>query len=207
MKKKSNIKINYIAVVIGASGVGKTTTIMKHIGEMRTFQKKHCIHKKIKVITTDTVTVGAIERLSKWAEILKFDFEKAETSNQLQKAIGKSKNYDIIFVDTAPCNPNNEEDILKLSELLGDHSIAAHLLIPAATSECDTKNMSEKFKSVWFKDVIITKCDETKNFCTIRNIIAVLGEEVNFFTNSVNVADGIHRLNDYSMFVNAHIVK
>ena len=88
-----------IKVLVGPTGVGKTTTIAK-LASMYTLYKK----KKVGLITLDTYRIGAVEQLKTYAEILNIPFEVVISSNDVESALNNMDSCDVIFVDTTGRN-------------------------------------------------------------------------------------------------------
>ena len=68
--KSSNDDLNGNVVLVGPTGVGKTTTIAKLAGNLSLVKKK-----KVGLITVDTYRIGAVEQLKTYAEIMNIPFE------------------------------------------------------------------------------------------------------------------------------------
>ena len=169
-----------IIVLIGPTGVGKTTTVAKLASAIAVDAKrnkdKYKWEPRIRMITTDTMRIAAQEQLSRWAEIIKVRVDKAENSEDLEKLFASyAPNSDYIFVDSSGYSPNDFDHILRMRQILDVKNFNEHiyLTVVAGVSASDLDNIIRNYETFDFKSVIVTKCDETKRF---GRIISVLSE-------------------------------
>lgn len=65
--------------------------------------------KKVAFITADTYRIAATEQLQVYANILDAPMSIVYSKEELNEAIGKYAEYDLVFVDTAGFSHKNEE--------------------------------------------------------------------------------------------------
>ena len=182
----------HVIILVGPTGVGKTTTIAKLAGKMIKAAKKdeNLPYPRIRFITTDITRVGAEEQLRHFGEWLEIKVDKASTDNDIKNLLNTYKdNFDVIFIDTAGYSPNDSENIGKMRkrlELKGVHP-DIYLAFAASTKSRDMKEIIQNYEPFNFSSIIITKWDETN---AIGNVISVLAEKnkvVSYITDGQQV--------------------
>lgn len=183
-----------VIILVGPTGVGKTTTIAKMSASIAVDFKKNRENYKfaprIRMITTDTMRVAAAEQLRRWAEIINVDVDKAESSDEIKTLYERyASNSDYIFVDTSGYSPNDYENIAKMHTILDVKNIheSVYLVVTAGVSVEDFENIIRNFESFNFKSVIITKCDETKTFGRVISVLTERKKAVSWITNGQEV--------------------
>ena len=92
-----------IIFFIGPTGVGKTTTIAKIASKYKVEQDR-----KVAFLTADTYRIAATEQLHIYANILDAPMSIVYSAQELNQAIAKVSDNDLIFVDTAGFSHRNE---------------------------------------------------------------------------------------------------
>lgn len=169
---------------IGATGVGKTTTIAK-------LTAKYVLdeHKKVVLFTSDTYRIAAIEQLKTYAEILGVEIEVIYDEADIPRLIEKWSHMDHIFIDTAGRSHKNMEQVKELKELM--HQVVVKrifLTINASTAAKDVRKIISTYDEV--KEVthlIITKLDETDEVGNVLNIVEQAKVPVAYVTHGQNV--------------------
>ena len=176
-----------VIMVIGPTGVGKTTTIVKLAADFAVNQKK-----KVGLINTDTYRIGAQEQLQTYADILGIPLHVVYQTDELQKAMESMSDRDVIFVDTAGKRPGDEqhrEDILNIIRVLKPEDIL--LCLAATTGFASIKEMVDTYGFVDEYRLLITKLDETKYRGTLLNISWYTQKPLAYATTGQNVPDDI----------------
>lgn len=192
---KSNISIcdieeSGIIVLVGPTGVGKTTTIAKLAGKISLVDKK-----KVGLITVDTYRIGAVEQLRTYADIMGIPFSVVITLKEMDEAVKGMKDCDVVLVDTTGRSSKNEMQISELRafvEKTGTQNIS--LVVSATTKDKDIEAIANGYRKLNYKNVIITKLDETSTYGSIINIINYADKPASYFTTGQNVPDDIKKL-------------
>lgn len=179
-----------IIFFIGPTGVGKTTTIAKIASKY-----KVDMGKKVAFLTADTYRIAATEQLRVYANILDAPMNVIYTAEEMNAAIERLLDYDLIFVDTAGFSHKNEvqgEDMQKLiSGLDAAYEKEVYLVVSATTKYRDLLEIADAFKSIADYKLIFTKLDETSTYGNILNIKLYSGAGLSYTTNGQNVPDDI----------------
>lgn len=180
-----------IAVIMGSTGVGKTTTIAK-LSSLFLLNEKY----KVGLITADTYRIAAVEQLKTYADILGIDTEVIYSADEIDEILDRLSNNDIIFVDTAGRSHKNKEQFEELSLLLSKLSNAdKYLVLSLVTKLVDLRSMLELYSDITDFNVIFTKLDETLAKGNILNICYLTKKPVSYITNGQNVPDDIKVVN------------
>ena len=176
-------------IFIGSTGVGKTTTLAK-IASKEAIEKK----KKIGFLTLDTYRISAVEQLKTYAEILSSPIEVAYEITDLNLAIQRLSNRDLVFIDTAGRSHNNSEqveDLKKVLDSIEDKKI--YLVLSANMSIEDMYDIIDIYSFVKDYDIIITKMDETKRQGNLLNIMKKTQKSIAYTAFGQNVPDDIEK--------------
>jgi len=176
-----------IWVLIGPTGVGKTTTLAKLAAQFRLKAQK-----KITLISIDTYRIGAIEQLKTYADILKLPLEVAFRPEDLKKIIERNMHQDLLLIDTVGRGPNDSRHLEELREFLVVHpQMETHLLLSATTKDRDLARVIQRFSCVPIKSYVFTKMDETDEYTPLLNQLLRNRKPLSYLTNGQNVPEDI----------------
>lgn len=184
------IKLNSvgkITVLVGPTGVGKTTTIAKLAGKLALIDKK-----KVGLITIDTYRIGAVEQLKTYADIMNIPFKVVFSIKDMEKAITDLQYCDVILVDTTGRSSKNMMQISELRafiEKIKEKSV--HLVISASTKNKDIETIIKGYNVLEYENIIITKLDETSTYGSILTILDEAKKPISFITTGQDVPDDI----------------
>lgn len=184
-----------IIFFVGPTGVGKTTTIAKIASKYKVEQDK-----RVAFITADTYRIAATEQLRVYANILDAPLSVVYGSEDLNGAVARMEDYDLIFVDTAGFSHKNEVQRSDMKKLIDGTDPAfskeVYLVLSATTKYKDLQDIIDIYKEIApdFK-LIFTKLDETGAYGNLLNVKLYSGADLSYVTNGQNVPDDIEVFN------------
>ncbi len=175
---------------IGATGVGKTTTLAKIAANLVLENTD-----EIGLITSDTYRIAAVEQLKIYSNILQLPLEIVYNKNDTLKSIEKFQEKKVILIDTAGRNHNDLKQIKQLDEVLDiDVKKEIFLVVSANTDYEVLKDLIDKYSYLDEFKLIVTKIDEVQNYGVLLNIKYLTDREISYYTTGQNVPDDIKKL-------------
>lgn len=175
---------------VGPTGVGKTTTIAKIASKYKVEYDK-----KVAFITADTYRIAATEQLQVYANILDAPMSIVYTQDEMNDAIAKFAEHDLVFVDTAGFSHKNEKQRNDMKALLGgvneEYNKEVYLVLSATTKYADLLDIVDSYREIADYKLIFTKLDETTTYGNLLNIKLYSGADLSYTTNGQNVPDDI----------------
>ncbi len=173
-------------MLIGPTGVGKTTTIAK---------LSACAvrdGKSAAIVSLDTYRIGAIEQMRIYARIMGIPMDIAATVNELRQSLAKYSSKDIIFIDTTGRNPSEESYINEIKHICDTgFSIEVHLLM-SVNSDYDFMAASHKhYSKIPIDSIAFTKTDEAVRFGSLYNLSLLYNKPIAYITTGQKVPGDI----------------
>jgi flagellar biosynthesis protein FlhF len=176
-----------VAMFIGPTGVGKTTTIAKIASYFSLME-----HRRVAIVTADTYRLGATDQVRRYGAILGVPVRVVETPEDMEDTLLQLEGCDLVLVDTAGRSPQNKEQILQMKRLVESaRPDEIHLVISMTTKYVDVMSIIARFGIVPVHRVILTKFDETKAFGLILNISMKFSMDIAYTTNGQQVPDDL----------------
>ncbi len=173
----------FTLALIGPTGVGKTTTLAKLAA---TFKLKHRL--KVELITIDTYRIAAVDQLKTYANIIDLPLHVVLTPLELQQALGRCRDADVVLIDTAG---RSQRDRQKLGELQAFVEAAdpheVHLVLAGTGSQKVLLEAVEHFAPIRTDRVIFTKLDETVSFGVLLNVARRVNKRLSYVTTGQDV--------------------
>lgn len=174
-------------VLVGPTGVGKTTTIAKLAGRLALFEDK-----KVGLITIDTYRIGAVEQLKTYAEIMNIPFKVVITIKEMEEAIKEMEHLDVVLIDTTGRSSKNSMQISELRAYIQkaepNHTL---MVISSTTKNADITTILNGYKKLYYDKIVITKLDETTTYGAIYTIMRESKKPLAYITTGQNVPDDI----------------
>lgn len=170
-----------ILMLVGPTGVGKTTTLAK-------LATKFAIKEgyKVGVITLDSYKAGAFEQVQVYTRIMKIPIEKVEDPNDFGAALNILKHCDYILIDTAGCSQHDEEKLSKIKQFLDAEShtsIDVTLCIASNAKLKDLREIYKNFGRLKIDSIIATKMDETSSFGNLFSLAYETKKPFTYFSS------------------------
>ncbi len=173
--------------LVGATGVGKTTTIAKLAADAITQGGA-----RVALVTIDTYRIAAAEQLKVYGEIMGLPVEVVLSPEQLQEAFRRHRDKDLILIDTAGRSPRDQIQIDELNQFLGKGSKVENCLVLAApTEERLQRKTLEAFSPLPLSRLIFTKLDETDRCGTLINVPIQSNLPLAYLTNGQQVPEDL----------------
>ena len=177
-----------IIMLVGPTGVGKTTTIAKLAGLARQQDE----HQRTVLITLDTYRVAAVEQLRVFAKILKIPVEVAVSHQDFLECLGRHQEADLILIDTAGRSPKDRaghEELLAMTR--GSFKIESHLVLAAPVTETVQMETIRRYQSLPIQKIIMTKLDETSQYGSMYNVLSQSGIPVSYLSAGQRVPEDL----------------
>ena len=191
MTKAEDLSQKKIMMLIGSTGVGKTTTIAKLAARYALLLGRPL---KVALVNLDTFRVGAYEQLEHYASQMQITHVKVERVEAFPKVLDTLQGYDVILVDTAGISPYDTGKLIKTIEFLkntGEHKIETSLVISATAKRDDIMDIYEHFSFLEIESVILTKFDETKKVGELFSFLIEKQMPVSYISNGQHVPDDL----------------
>lgn len=183
-----------IRAYVGATGVGKTTTLAKLAARYSLMKKKN-----VGLITIDTFRIAAIEQLKTYARIMGIRMEVASTRESFQRSLQLLSDKDIILIDTPGRSCVDDGYLSLMDSMLQSRNIETNLLISPTASEDNLLDTVTKYSSFNYDNLIVTKIDESRRFGILYDVINKARKPVSYLTCGQNVPQDIEEVTPHKM--------
>jgi flagellar biosynthesis protein FlhF len=176
-----------VITLVGPTGVGKTTTIMKLATMNRILA-----HKRVALISADTYRIGALDQLRTFAAIAQIPLEVVYEPADVAPALAQLRNFDMIFLDTVGRSQRNDEELTMLGALLeAAEPCEIHLTLTPSTNDATLYEMAQRFRHLNPDRLLFTKLDEATTYGSILNVVQRTGLPVSYLTNGQTIPDDL----------------
>ena len=191
-----NSKKQKIIMLVGPTGVGKTTSITK----LSTYLKQ-VKRKDVGLITLDTYREGAIAQLTDLCDYTNIDVEVANNKVEFEKCLSKFALKDFIFIDTAGRSQYDLSEIRKLYTTTNSSNIdEVYLVLSSSTKYRDMLEIYNSYKDLNVNRIILSKIDETREYGNLLSFVdKVNNVPLSYLTTGQEVPNDIEKVRESKM--------
>lgn len=197
-----------VVLVIGVNGVGKTTTVGKLAGQLKSRGRK------VLIAAADTFRAAAGEQLSEWADRAGVDMiggnEGSDPASVIYDAVNaaRARNVDVLLCDTAGRLHNKKnlmEELKKINRIIDREFPDAHrenlVVLDGTTGQNALQQAKEFGEAADLTGIILTKMDGTAK----GGIAVAIQSELQIPVKYIGVGEQIEDLQkfDADQFVDA----
>ena len=176
-----------VAMFVGPSGAGKTTTIVKLAAHYRLEE-----NRSVALITLDTCRMAAIEHLRMYANVLGVPFETAQTTADVVEGIRRHRKANLILIDTPGFGPHEAARLMNLGQLKDQYgSIETHLVLSAATRMQDLRRTVVRHDACAPSRLLFTKLDETEEYGNLFELAHQTALPLSYWSNGQRVPEDL----------------
>lgn len=177
-----------IVALVGPTGVGKTTSIAK-------IAARYILRNgssDVGLISTDSYRVAAREQLQVYGKILNVPVLSANSAEELQHAIYKLQDRNLILIDTAGVGHRDKELIQKLALInKTKHKVKTQIVISANSQSSCLAEAIKMFQFANLQGALLTKVDEASSLGPAISNIIKYDLPVAFISNGQRVPEDL----------------
>lgn len=182
-----------VYTLIGASGVGKTTTLVKLAN---CFKKIHS-KEEIGVITLDSEETTIKNSIGYYSNILQLPFELVSSIDEFNDVMTRMAKKKVILIDTFGVNPFNNNQVEEMNQYLKQimrPSINA-LVVACNQQDLQIKETLRRCAKLNLHEVVLTKHDELPMIANTLSTVMDTKLPIRFVVDSKEIRQGIHEFN------------
>lgn len=189
--KTEDLSTPKVMMLVGPTGVGKTTTIAKLAARYAYLLDRPY---KVALLNLDSYKVGAIEQLEHYADIMQIEHLSVSSVEGFKEKLEALAEYDVVLIDTAGMSPYDTQKFIRTVEFVNTESerkIEVDLVLSATVKYEDMEDIYKNFSFLNLDSVIISKFDETKHFGTLLNFMLLYKLPMSYFSVGQEVPDDL----------------
>ncbi|WP_151900779.1 MULTISPECIES: flagellar biosynthesis protein FlhF [Sulfurimonas] len=187
-----NIGAKKVIMLVGPTGVGKTTSIAKLAARYSFLMEKKY---KVGLVVLDTYRIGAVEQLMQYARMMKLGIETVVDPPEFSSALESLKYCDYILIDTMGSSPYDRVKIEKIYECLNanntQYNVDVVLVMPSSIKYEDLKVTYDSFSTLGVDTLMFTKLDETMGFGNIFSLAYETKKPISYFSVGQEVPEDL----------------
>jgi len=189
--KPEELKRHKMMMLIGSTGVGKTTTVAKLAARFAVMMERPL---KVALVNLDSFRVGAYEQLEHYASQMQITHIRVERVEAFGEVLDTLGGYDVVLIDTAGISPYDTGRLIKTIEFLKStqsHTIETSLVIAATAKREDILDIYEHFSFLDIDNAILTKFDETKSVGELFSFLTEKRIPVSYISGGQHVPEDL----------------
>jgi flagellar biosynthesis protein FlhF len=176
-----------VVAFVGPTGVGKTTSIAKLAAHFALQQRR-----RVGLITVDTFRIAAAEQLRTYADIMDLPLSVASSLDEVQSAVSRMSDLDLILLDTAGRGPRDDQRLAELRPLLAAAEVSETILVLSAAASLEScQSAAAAFSRQGATSLLLTKLDEATSLAGLTPLLCNPHLPLSYVTDGQNVPDDI----------------
>ncbi|GMO61950.1 MAG: flagellar biosynthesis protein FlhF [Treponemataceae bacterium] len=174
----------HIIVIVGPTGVGKTTTVAKLAAQ------RSIPGKKVHIVTIDNFRIAAKEQIKRYAELMEAKYSVAENPQDIRTLVELDENsIDEMIIDTIGYSPNDADSIARMRAILDIDDLQPEVMLAfsAEKKTFDIEGILTTYKPFNYQSIIVTKVDETTHIGNVLSALHTCETPVSYITNGQKV--------------------
>ena len=192
-----------VFIIVGPTGVGKTTTIAK-LAAIFGVNGSTSPSPKVRIVTIDNYRIAALRQIETYAEIMRIPVTCVESVGEFKKFLAMAEGTGLILVDTIGRSPRDLSKLAEMKDVLdavGTRS-EIHLAISATTKASDVEEILKTFEPFKYRAVILTKIDETLRIGNIISVLAASRKPISYIADGQSVPQDIEQASILRLLMN-----
>ena len=174
-------------VLVGPTGVGKTTTLAK----LASIAKLHQ-GKKVGIVAADCFRMGANEQLEIFGRTAGIPVRPVFSAADAAEAMRAFADRDLILVDTAGRSHSRKENWAEFQTLLKTlRPDEMHLVLSCSTRMRELGHQHDLYRDLGADSLIFTKLDECLSLGCMYNLVRRTGTPLSYLCNGQVIPDHI----------------
>ena len=172
-------------MLVGPTGVGKTTTIAKLAARAALIE-----NKRVALITLDNYRVGGIDQIRTFADLIGVPLQVVATPGELAGAIDDDN--DLTLIDTAGRSPRDVAAIDELARAARTCSpIETHLVVAAGSTATMIESYANRYRALKPARMLFTKVDEVDSAAEMARAPLRLELPITWITTGQSVPEDL----------------
>jgi len=172
-------------MLVGPTGVGKTTTIAKLAARAALIE-----NKRVALITLDNYRVGGIDQIRTFADLIGVPLQVVSTPGELAGAIDDDN--DLTLIDTAGRSPRDGAAIDELARAVRTCSpIETHLVVAAGSTSTMIESYANRYRALNPARMLFTKVDEVDSAAEMARAPLRLELPITWITTGQSVPEDL----------------
>ncbi len=181
--EQSTANNQVIHAFIGASGVGKTSTLAK----LATHSARNR-NEKMGIIRVQLAGDESVDSLSIFTKALHVPYRVVASAEEMQVAVQDMSQCNRIFIDTPSIPLKDQNGMQRLSNIVtAIPNVKKHLVLSSTTRDFETQEQARLYSVLKPESILFTRVDETFSFGSIYSISSRLRLPVSIFSTGKKV--------------------
>ncbi|HLW77157.1 MAG TPA: hypothetical protein VKS01_09225 [Bryobacteraceae bacterium] len=170
-----------VVIMVGPTGAGKTTSIMKLAASNRTGGRR------VRILTLDS-SRGGQTLLHSFASNLGIGFSPVQSIHALAAMAAQNPN-DLVFIDTPGYSMQDRAAELAAEAFTKLANVEVHLVAPGYMKSTDLRKSTQKYAPFGASRMLVTKLDETDTYGSVFSEAARARLALSFLANGPAMED------------------